>query len=191
VFENRHQQHWRDTMHSIVLLAGAPAVGKSTTARALAARSAKSLHLPVDALREMVVSGMAWPGSEWTPALIEQVALARNSAMQMARAYCNAGFDVVIDDFWDPHTQMADYAHLESEPRFKKVMLLPNQAAAEARNRARSSEGGPTEYIAEGIRIVYRDLLQAAKNLPARGWQVIDTSQMSVDEIVGTILASA
>lgn len=175
-------------MPTITLLAGAPAVGKSTTARALAARSANSLHIPADTLREMVVSGMAWPAGEWSPALIEQIALARSTAMHMAKIYCDAGFDVVIDDFWDPHTQMSAYALLDSEPHFKKVLLLPDQQAAEARNRARSGEGMPTDYIAEGIRIVYRDLIAAASGLPARGWQVIDTTGMSVEETVDAIL---
>lgn len=180
-----------DSMPNIFLLAGAPAVGKSTTARALAARSTKSLHLHVDALREMVVSGMAWPGSDWPPALIEQVALARNSAMQMARLYYEAGFDVVIDDFWDPHTQMDEYAQLENESHFKKVLLLPSQAAAEARNRARSGDSGQSVYIAEGIRIVYLDLIRVAGDLPARGWQVLDTSHMSIAETVDAILSPA
>jgi predicted kinase len=179
------------TMPTITLLAGAPAVGKSTTARALARRSSKSLHVHVDALREMVVSGMAWPAGEWSPALIEQIALARNSAMHMAKAYCAAGFDVVIDDFWDPHTQLAEYAVLEGEIHFKKVLLLPSQSAAEARNRARSGDAGQSAYIAEGIRIVYQDLMAVAPTLPARGWQVIDTSDKSVEQTVDVILSPA
>lgn len=177
-------------MPNIFLLAGAPAVGKSTTARALASRSAKSLHIKVDALREMVVSGMAWPGSEGTPALIEQIVLARNSAIQTTKLYCEAGFDVVIDDFFDP-LQMVEYAQLENEFPIQKILLMPSQAAAEARNRARSGEGGLNEYIAEGIRIIYGVLLQVVRDLPARGWRVIDTSDMSVAETVDAILSPA
>lgn len=178
-------------MPTITLLAGAPAVGKSTAARALAARSSKSLHVPVDALREMVVSGMAWPAGEWSPALIEQVALARSSALQMAKAYCDAGFDVVIDDFWDPHSQMEEYARFAGATPIQKILLLPDQTVAETRNRARSGDGGSSDYIAEGIRIVYQDLVRVAPNLPARGWRVIDTTGLSVDETVDAILTPA
>ena len=37
----------------------------AATARALAAHFEKSLHIPVDDLREMVVSGLALPGPTW------------------------------------------------------------------------------------------------------------------------------
>ena len=39
------------------LILGMPAAGKSTVARALMARFARGLHLPVDDLRNIVVSG--------------------------------------------------------------------------------------------------------------------------------------
>ena len=52
-------------MTPIFLITGAPAVGKTTTGRALASRFAKSLHIPVDDVRRMVVSGVRHPGSAW------------------------------------------------------------------------------------------------------------------------------
>ena len=50
-------------MHPIYLVVGPPAVGKSTTSGALAARFPKSLHIPVDDFRNMVVSGIELPGA--------------------------------------------------------------------------------------------------------------------------------
>lgn len=83
-------------MNPMFLLVGPPAVGKSTTSRALAARFPKSLHIPVDDLRNMVVSGIALPGADWSDDLAQQVTLARTSVVHMALTYHNAGFVVVI-----------------------------------------------------------------------------------------------
>jgi chloramphenicol 3-O-phosphotransferase len=86
-------------MTHIFLLVGAPAVGKSSTARALATHFQKSIHISVDSLRDMVVAGLVHPSHNWSQALIEQLRLARTSASQMALAYTKADFVVVIDDF--------------------------------------------------------------------------------------------
>lgn len=72
-------------MKTIYLVVGPPAVGKSTTSRALAARFPRSVHIPVDDLRHMVVAGLALPVAEWSDELTRQVTLARNAAIAMAR----------------------------------------------------------------------------------------------------------
>lgn len=85
-------------MTHLFFLAGAPAVGISTTARALAARFDKSIYIPVDDLREIVLSGLVLPGSDWDQELIDQLVLAHKRATKMAFIYNEAGFTVVIDD---------------------------------------------------------------------------------------------
>jgi predicted kinase len=171
-------------MSPIFLLVGAPAVGKSTTAHALAEKFQKSVHIPVDDLREMVVSGLFLPGPEWGQELIEQITLARESAMQMAINYSKAGFAVVIDDFWDTLSQLREYDHLLDKSNFHRVLLFPAQQAAEARNKKR--DGSP--YIADGIRIVYEQLKKDFPDGSRQGWLVLDTTQKNVEETVAHIL---
>lgn len=178
-------------MPPIFLLAGPPAVGKSTTAHALAARYPKSIHIPVDDLREMVVSGLALPGTEWSPGLIEQLALARESAVQMALAYHAAGFAVTVDDFWDPHSRLEEYAALGRHPDAIRVLLLPDLETAEARNRKRSGPGQDNAYIAEGIQAVYRSLAGEVGALEQAGWFVADTSGQDIESVVAQILQRA
>ena len=122
-------------MPHIFLLVGPPAVGKSTTARALAAHFEKSIHIPVDDLRDMVISGLALPGGDWDEKLVEQLRLARESAAHMALAYRQAGFTVALDDFWDPASRLLEYSRLFEEPQVHRVLLFPSQRAAEERNR--------------------------------------------------------
>ena len=178
-------------MGKVFLIVGAPAVGKSSTAKALARRLPKSLHIPVDDLRDMVVSGLAYPGENWSDALIEQLALARKTAAQMAIDYGKAGFDVVIDDFWDPMSRLAEYDGLWEKAGTYRVLLYPSQEAAEARNRKRSGIEQASEYIAAGIRQVYDSLKMEVDVLRGNGWRVIDTTDTSIEDTVGHILQLA
>jgi len=123
-------------MNPMFLVLGAPAVGKSTTSRALAAHFPKSIHIPVDSIRDMVVSGLALPGTEKNDTLVEQVALARKSVCQMAFNYHEAGFVVVIDDFFHAD-HMLDYEPLLNHPSTNKILLYPGQMIAHERNLIR------------------------------------------------------
>lgn len=178
-------------MNPVYLLAGPPAVGKTTTARALAARFAQSIHIPVDDLRDMVVSGRVYPGEAWPPELVAQLQLARHSAVQMAQAYRAAGFMVVIDDFWDPHSRLQEYAALTAEANVHRVLLLPSRAVAEARNLQRSGPGPASAFIQQGIQAVYAGLDEVGAALTQTGWRRLDTSHRSPKETVDAILAGS
>ena len=163
------------SMTPIFLMVGAPAVGKSTTGRVLAAKFPKSIHIKVDDVRDMVVSGLVYPG-HWTPALIEQLSVARESATAMARIYHNAGFAVIIDDFYDPQSNLTEYQALQNEFLVHKILLYPNEGAALERNLKRSGPGEVSEYIANGVRAVYDYLRTAITELKNQGWIVLDTT---------------
>jgi predicted kinase len=172
-------------MAKIFILAGAPAVGKSTAAQALAAEFEKSIHISVDNIRDMVVSGLILPSGNWSQGLIEQLSLARESVVQMAITYNKAGFVVVIDDFWDPNSRLLEYSRLFQESNVHKVLLFPSQQTAEERNLKRAG----SEYIAEGIRTVYENLKTEAANLEQQGWIIADTTDKTVEATVTHILA--
>lgn len=176
-------------MERIFLIVGPPAVGKSTSSRALAAQFARSVHIPVDDLREMVVSGLVLPGADWSDALMQQVALARQNAAEMALNYHQAGFNVVIDDFWDAQHD-SDYQRLLDHPCLHRVLLLPTQTQAHQRNLQRSGDSPGRAYIDEGIRIVYQQLQAVAADLAQQGWILVDSSNMPVDAVVAAVLAA-
>ncbi len=176
-------------MTHIFFLTGAPAVGKSTTAHALAAQFQKSIHIPVDTIREMVVSGVIHPSGNWSQKLIEQLTLARQSVTQMAITYNKTGFVVVIDDFWDPNSQLLEYSRLFQEPNVHKILLFPSQQMAEERNLKRSGSVEAGKYIADGIRSVYESLKANVINLENQGWIVADTTNKTVEDTVRHILA--
>ncbi len=171
----------------IFLIVGPPAVGKSSTSRALAARYPRSLYIPVDDLRMMVVSGLVLPAAEWSDELAQQVNLARTSAVHMALRYHTAGFAVVIDDFWDTNCD-TDYRDLLDHPGLHRVVLYPEQAEAHRRNLTRSGDSPAAGYIDEGIRIVYGLMNPVIARLAQEGWTVIDTTALSVEATVERIV---
>jgi chloramphenicol 3-O-phosphotransferase len=177
----------RHSMTPVFMVVGPPAVGKSTTSRALAAHFPRSLHIPVDDLRMMVVSGLALPSLDWSEALVEQVRLARSTVSHMALAYQQAGFAVVIDDFHDANL-MADYAPLFDQLSVHKVVLYPAQEEAHRRNLQRSGDSPARAYIDEGIREVYRQINPLLPQLAAEGWLILDTTTLSVQATVSRIV---
>jgi predicted kinase len=182
---------WHDAEVSpIFLLIGSPAVGKSSTSRALAARFERSVHIPVDDLRDMVVSGRSLPSPEWGAELTRQVALARGTAIRMAGDYVDAGFAVVLDDFWDPN-ELAEYGALLDRPGVHGVILHPGQDEAHRRNRARAGDHPGRSYIDEGIRVAYQLLAAALPRLDRRRWLVLDTTHLGIEATVDAILDHA
>ena len=177
----------QDQTHPIFLLVGPPAVGKSTTSRALAARFPQSIHLPVDDLRHMVVSGLALPSAMWSSDLEQQITLARTCVIHAAFAYRSAGFMVVIDDFLDLNFHL-DYRPLLTHPQVHKVVLYPDQETAHQRNAQRSGMSDATAYIDEGIHIVYHQLQARMPQLAQDKWLVVDTTTLSVEQAVTMIL---
>jgi hypothetical protein len=78
------------------IIGGPPAAGKTTISGLLMARFEKGFHIPVDDLREWVVSGLADP-DDWTEETSRQFRLAEESAADLARRYREAGFAVAFD----------------------------------------------------------------------------------------------
>jgi tRNA uridine 5-carbamoylmethylation protein Kti12 len=177
------------TTSRIFLVVGAPAVGKSTTSRALAARFERSIHIPVDDLRDMVVSGLVQPNPTWSEQLVEQVGLARRTAIASAVSYADAGFAVVIDDFWDP-PGLIEYDDVPADRPFNRVLLRPDREEALRRNFGRHGDDPVRAYLDDGVHHVY-DLLEtpaARARLEQGRWLVLDTTRLAVDVAVDRIL---
>lgn len=175
-------------MTPIVIFAGAPAVGKSSTSRALAAQFPKSIHISVDDIRHMVVSGLVLPSLDWSAELVAQFHLARQSVVQMALIYRQAGYAVMIDDIWDEQ-HSADYQTLMELPELAKVLLYPSQTEAHRRNEQRSGDSPARAYIDEGISAVYGQLRAVVSRLQAENWYVLDTSALSIEQSVTVLKA--
>ena len=143
------------------------------------------LHVPVDNLREWVVSGIAHPVPELTPESERQFALARRSAAWLANVYAQAGFAVAIDDVIDP----GNAAKLEQSLSVPicKVLLRPTLEVTQRRNAERKNKPFHTSVLQDVITSIYK-----AHNLDAyeaANWLVLDSDTLSVSETVDAIFA--
>ena len=88
--------------HPPLILTGGPAVGKSVTARALAAGRPRCAFIDVDDVRQFVVTGAAapWEGEEGR----EQQRLGVTNACGLARNFLAMGIEVVVADVLTPET---------------------------------------------------------------------------------------
>lgn len=164
--------------NKIILITGAPASGKTTIAHALAGQHDKSIHIQVDKLREMVVSGVALPGADngWPEEASRQFRLARTSAIHMAQIYAEGGFTVIIDDVCVPEHFAADYAELPNVPTNVRVVLKPAQDTILKRLKERN---GPFDQVLAGhVPWIYTCM----DSIPERGWAVLDSSNQIVEE---------
>lgn len=169
----------------IILFAGPPAVGKSSVSRALAQRFAKLIHIEVDQIRESVISGYLMPNPEWPPEVMEQINLARFCAIDTAKRYADAGFNVVIDDFADGRALEA-YSVFMQQPGVQGWVLYPGLEVTLARCHSR---GGQLEQLLEGaIRYCYTEQRELIDDqLKSDGWQFLEDPSQTPEQIADSI----
>jgi thymidylate kinase len=169
-------------MTSIVLIAGSPASGKSTVAKLLAMRAKRGVYVCVDSLRDMVLGGVVHPGANWSPTLIEQLRLARANAIAIAANYALAGFEVFIDDFWDPQSLLNEYEPLVRMYSPLRILLHPTKATAVSRNSHRfAHDEAMRAAIEQGVHAVYADFATRLPWFSSNGWIVLDNTQETPD----------
>lgn len=165
----------------LFIITGAMAAGKSTVAEALAKRLPKSVHLRGDVFRKMIVNGAAEMGPVLDGEALKQLGLRQLLATNAARDYYAAGFAVVYQDILIGADLVAAAERLaDLSPQV--VVLAPSVAALAQRDRARAKTGYgagfPPDVLAGAL----------ARETPRIGrW--IDSSAMSVEEVVDAILA--
>ena len=94
---------------------------------------------------------------------------------------------MVLDDFYDPRSRLAEYDAIADLGPLR-VVLLPHLDVARERSRTRGP--GPAEYIADGIHEVYA-LIGATADRGLAGWTVLDNSRETPEQTRDRILALA
>ncbi|MGI8793900.1 MAG: AAA family ATPase [Acidimicrobiales bacterium] len=168
---------------SIFVITGVSAAGKSAVAEGLASSLQRGVHIRGDVFRRMVVSGRAEMSPEPTEEALEQLRLRYELGVMVANHYAAAGFTVVLQDIffgdldWIVDSLVATALYV--------VVLDPDLDTVLERESTRA-------------KTAYRDGAHSAEQLraalhgetPHIGlW--LDTSALSVDQTVDTILRRA
>jgi thymidylate kinase len=167
----------------IFIVSGPPGSGKTTLCQALLKRFESAMHIPVDDLRQWVVSGFI-DSVPWTDGSEQQFQIAEAATCALARTYADAGFAVAIDHCRNPkRMEQVAREHL-TDHAVVKILLLPELEENLKRNAARTNKPFDPLELEETIRstsVAYRDAIPEA-------WICIDNSAMTVEETVVEIL---
>jgi tRNA uridine 5-carbamoylmethylation protein Kti12 len=83
----------------VLILTGPPGVGKSTTARILATRSTRAVHLEADLFFDFIRSGFVEP---WNPESHDQNTLVMRIVAGAGAAYAAGGYFTVVEGIFIP-----------------------------------------------------------------------------------------
>ena len=164
---------------SLYLITGLMASGKSTVSELLAKKMDRSVHLHGDIYRKMIVSGRETMGNNLNEEAARQLNLRYRLAAQAAKEYCNAGFNVVLQDnyYGNALNEMAELLL----PHIPKIVVLnPDLESIRQREENRNKKG----YTGFDMKAFYDGFIGET---PKIGYW-IDTSELTPEETVKKIL---
>ena len=142
---------------SVLILTGAPGVGKTTTARILAARSDRAVHLESDLFFHFIQSGYIDP---WKAESHEQNRIVMRIVADAAAAYAAAGFFTIIDGIVMPEwflEPLRDTLHEAGHPVAYAVLRAPLPLCA-SRAQGRGSQPLGDREVVERLWHDFSDL---------------------------------
>jgi adenylylsulfate kinase-like enzyme len=160
------------------LLTGIPGSGKSTVARALAARFDRAAHLDGEALWAQILAGREHPGPTLEGEAERQYELTIRNQCLLARSYVEAGFVPLIEYVVVTRHHLDAYRNYLAGGRLRLVVLAPGLEVVRARDAGR---GGKT-----GDRFDHLDATLRAELAGTGLW--VDTSELDVAATVEAIL---
>jgi shikimate kinase len=165
----------------IFVVSGSPGAGKSSVSRAIASRFPRGVHVPLDDMRELVVSGIAHPVLEWTDETTRQFRLARENAAFIAQNYAREGFVVALDDVIVPPED--SFAALEPH----SVLLRASLETLLSRSATRTNKTFDPSFLEPTIRHLHAEL-EVVPASALEGWFVLDSSELTLEQTVDRIL---
>jgi len=156
----------------VLVLTGAPGVGKSSVARALAAGLPLCAHVGADTLQRMVVSGGQWPSAA-TVTAHEQLLLRTRNAALLAASFARSAIPVVLDEVLAWPEQMRCLSDALADIPWRVVGLTAEPAVVRLRDAGRHKQ---TAALYEGV--------ESAIRSSAAGATWIDTTDLAQEETV-------
>jgi predicted kinase len=127
----------QDKKGLVVLFGGPAGAGKTTLARAWCATRAQAAHIELDEIRHLIISGLADP-QESGERQVAQYELSVQATCALARALADGGYDVAIDDVFEPHAFDQYWRAQLSELVWKLVVVVPSLDETLARSAQRA-----------------------------------------------------
>jgi predicted kinase len=126
----------------LVLFGGPAGAGKTSLASRWCATRERAVHVQLDEVRSLIVTGLADPRSGG-PIVDEQYATAVAACCDLARTFLADGYDVAIDDVLEPDAFEAHWRSHLRDTLFDIVVLLPDLEETLRRSDARPKRVRP------------------------------------------------
>ncbi len=152
------------------MFTGPAGTGKSTLARAWCATRPRAVHIELDGVRHLIVSGQADPQLPG-PVQAEQYATSVAACCALVREFAAAGYDVAVDDASGPEAFEEHWAPRLAGIGLSIVVVRPSLEATLGRGAGRAKRVRPS---------VVREQHAAVSRWPSR--RTIDTTGQSVEE---------
>lgn len=165
--------------HDLILIKGAPGVGKSTAAKLLAGHFASGVRIEVDTLRGMVI------GVKWTDQA-EHRSLLKLSA-QLAAGFLRSGFApvILIDTFSGDKVEHFMAAFRLEAPQSRVFVAVLHASGDVLRQRMLGREGEAFRDLAIATQINH-EAVEGARPFDS----LIDTSDLSPTDVARAMLAA-
>lgn len=171
----------------VFIISGVPGSGKTSVSQALLQKFPLGVHLPLDTLREFVVSGRASVYS-WNEETTRQFSLARRSVATLTACYAEAGFAVAIDDVAFPGKDESFYAEVLGDLKLHKVLLKSDLETILRRNAARTTKTFDTSELEDTIKALKKRFDEEEGAFVKSGWLLLESSALTLEQTILSIL---
>jgi chloramphenicol 3-O-phosphotransferase len=126
----------------MVMFTGPAGAGKSTLARAWCATRPRAVHVELDEVRHLIVSGLADP-QEAGPPQAEQYDTSVSACCALVRGVVGGGYDVAVDDAVDPEGFEMHWSQRLAGIEHSVVVVRPSLEAVLERGAGRPKRVRP------------------------------------------------
>jgi chloramphenicol 3-O-phosphotransferase len=159
----------------MVMFTGPAGAGKTTLARAWCATRRRAVHVELDEVRHLIVSGLVDPQTVG-PAQAEQYDTSVAACCALVREFIRRGYDVAVDDAVDPDEFERYWLPRLGSIKCSVVVVRPSLKVVLERGTGRSKRVRPD---------VVRNQHAAASRWPTE--RTIDTTVQSIEESLESV----
>ena len=154
----------------MVMFTGPAGAGKTTLARAWCATRSRAVHVELDEVRHLIVSGLADPQTVG-PVQAEQYDTSVAACCALAREFVRRGYNVAVDDAVDPEGFERYWLPRLERIKYSVVVVRPSLKVVLERGAGRAKRVRPD---------IVGDQHAAASRWPTE--RTIDTTYQSIEE---------